>query len=176
MTVDELDANERRAFLAWRRNLARLEENDKLVLTPFEKNIDIWRQLYRVLERSDLEIATLRKRDPAAKAAPCHALLLPAAILEQHLPPCGGHVCNSEKVLAEAVVEQHLPPCGGHVCNSEKVLAEAVVYAEKVVGWAKIHCLSSIVLPNLKGGRLSIPRESLIEAPWPQKFGKFGIC
>ena len=32
----------------------RLEENDKLVLTPFEKNIDIWRQLWRVLERSDL--------------------------------------------------------------------------------------------------------------------------
>ncbi|KAL6600433.1 hypothetical protein ACP70R_045233 [Stipagrostis hirtigluma subsp. patula] len=89
--------------------------------------------------RSDVAhaaVATLRKRDPAAKAAPCHALLLPAAILEQHLPPCGGHVCNSEKVLAEAVV-----------------------YAEKVVGWAKIHCLSSIVLPNLKGGRLSIPRE-----------------
>lgn len=34
--------------------LCRLEENDKLVLTPFEKNIDIWRQLWRVLERSDL--------------------------------------------------------------------------------------------------------------------------
>lgn len=32
----------------------RLEENEKLVLTPFEKNIDIWRQLWRVLERSDL--------------------------------------------------------------------------------------------------------------------------
>lgn len=32
----------------------RLEENEKLVLTPFEKNLDIWRQLWRVLERSDL--------------------------------------------------------------------------------------------------------------------------
>ena len=32
----------------------RLEENDNLVLTPFEKNLDIWRQLWRVLERSDL--------------------------------------------------------------------------------------------------------------------------
>ena len=32
----------------------RLEENDKIVLTPFEKNIDIWRQLWRVVERSDL--------------------------------------------------------------------------------------------------------------------------
>uniref|UniRef100_M4ES47 Uncharacterized protein n=1 Tax=Brassica campestris TaxID=3711 RepID=M4ES47_BRACM len=34
--------------------MIRLEENEKLVLTPFEKNLDIWRQLWRVLERSDL--------------------------------------------------------------------------------------------------------------------------
>ncbi|CAN6339020.1 unnamed protein product [Urochloa humidicola] len=64
MTVEELDANERRAFLVWRRNLARLEENDKLVLTPFEKNIDIWRQLWRVLERSDLLVMVVDARDP----------------------------------------------------------------------------------------------------------------
>jgi hypothetical protein len=39
--------------------LCRLEENDKLVLTPFEKNIDIWRQHWRVLERSDLVSVSL---------------------------------------------------------------------------------------------------------------------
>ncbi|KAJ0084850.1 hypothetical protein Patl1_30225 [Pistacia atlantica] len=59
MSVEELDDNERQAFLVWRRSLARLEENEKLVLTPFEKNLDIWRQLWRVLERSDLGVATL---------------------------------------------------------------------------------------------------------------------
>ncbi|KAK3140265.1 hypothetical protein QOZ80_5AG0398350 [Eleusine coracana subsp. coracana] len=64
MSVEELDANERRAFLVWRRNLASLEENDKLVLTPFEKNIDIWRQLWRVLERSDLLVMVVDARDP----------------------------------------------------------------------------------------------------------------
>ncbi|PWZ52607.1 GTPase LSG1-2 [Zea mays] len=64
MTVEELDVNERRAFLVWRRNLARLEENDKLILTPFEKNIDIWRQLWRVLERSDLLVMVVDARDP----------------------------------------------------------------------------------------------------------------
>ncbi|XP_077226284.1 P-loop containing nucleoside triphosphate hydrolases superfamily protein [Tasmannia lanceolata] len=64
MSVEELDANERRAFLAWRRNLARLEENEKLVLTPFEKNLDIWRQLWRVLERSDLLVMVVDARDP----------------------------------------------------------------------------------------------------------------
>jgi large subunit GTPase 1 len=54
MNVEKLDANEKQAFLTWRRKLASLEENEKLVLTPFEKNLDIWRQLWRVLERSDL--------------------------------------------------------------------------------------------------------------------------
>uniref|UniRef100_A0A0E0HL72 AAA+ ATPase domain-containing protein n=1 Tax=Oryza nivara TaxID=4536 RepID=A0A0E0HL72_ORYNI len=33
--------------------------------------------------------------------------------------------------------------------------------AEKVVGWARSHYLSSSVLPNIKGDRLIIPRESL---------------
>ncbi|KZV21351.1 large subunit GTPase 1 [Dorcoceras hygrometricum] len=64
MSVAELDANEKRAFLEWRRSLARLEENEKLVLTPFEKNLDIWRQLWRVLERSDLLVMVVDARDP----------------------------------------------------------------------------------------------------------------
>ncbi|XP_074570718.1 GTPase LSG1-2-like [Curcuma longa] len=64
MSVEELDANETKAFLEWRRNLARLEENEKLLLTPFEKNLDIWRQLWRVLERSDLIVMVVDARDP----------------------------------------------------------------------------------------------------------------
>ncbi len=35
---------------------SRLEEDEKLVLTPFEKNIEVWRQLWRVLERSDIVV------------------------------------------------------------------------------------------------------------------------
>lgn len=64
MSLEELDDNERRAFLEWRRSLARLEENENLVLTPFEKNLDIWRQLWRVLERSDLLVMVVDARDP----------------------------------------------------------------------------------------------------------------
>ena len=47
---------ERTAFLKWRRNLALLEEEEGLVLTPFEKNLEVWRQLWRVLERSDIVV------------------------------------------------------------------------------------------------------------------------
>ncbi|CAL8997570.1 unnamed protein product [Prunus brigantina] len=64
MSVEQLDANESQAFLTWRRSLARLEENDKLLLTPFEKNLDIWRQLWRVVERSDLLVMVVDARDP----------------------------------------------------------------------------------------------------------------
>ena len=52
MSAEELDAQERAAFLEWRRNLAALEEEQKLVFTPFEKNLEVWRQLWRVVERS----------------------------------------------------------------------------------------------------------------------------
>ncbi|KAG2286137.1 hypothetical protein Bca4012_033309 [Brassica carinata] len=64
MNVEQLDANEKQAFLSWRRKLVSLEENEKLVLTPFEKNLDIWRQLWRVLERSDLIVMVVDARDP----------------------------------------------------------------------------------------------------------------
>ena len=53
MTPEDLATAEHSAFLAWRRELVTVEEQEKLLVTPFEKNIDIWRQLWRVVERSD---------------------------------------------------------------------------------------------------------------------------
>ncbi len=38
---------------------SRLEEDERLVLTPFEKNLEVWRQLWRVLERSDVIVQVL---------------------------------------------------------------------------------------------------------------------
>lgn len=51
---EEVDAQERAAFLAWRRELAAVEATELLVLTPFEKNLEVWRQFWRVLERSHI--------------------------------------------------------------------------------------------------------------------------
>ena len=56
MTAEDVDAQERAYFVQWRRELARLEEEEKLVLTPFEKNLEVWRQLWRVLERSHIVV------------------------------------------------------------------------------------------------------------------------
>jgi large subunit GTPase 1 len=51
-TAEELEQRERAGFLEWRRGLAQVEEGDpRLVLTPFEKNLHFWRQLWRVIEK-----------------------------------------------------------------------------------------------------------------------------
>ncbi|KAI7795151.1 large subunit GTPase 1 homolog [Triplophysa rosa] len=55
---------ERERFLIWRRELAKLEEEQKFILTPFEKNLDFWRQLWRVIERSDVVVQILEARNP----------------------------------------------------------------------------------------------------------------
>ncbi|CCG81874.1 putative Ribosome biogenesis GTPase Lsg1 [Taphrina deformans PYCC 5710] len=63
-TPTELDRNEKEAFLEWRRHLAQLQEEHDLLLTPFERNLEVWRQLWRVIERSDLIVQIVDARDP----------------------------------------------------------------------------------------------------------------
>lgn len=50
-TPEQLAEAERSSFLSWRRNLAKLQEVDGITLTPFERNLEFWRQLWRVIER-----------------------------------------------------------------------------------------------------------------------------
>ncbi|KAI0471808.1 putative ribosome biogenesis GTPase Lsg1 [Xylariaceae sp. FL0804] len=63
-TADQLDQRERESFLNWRRQLAELEENNDLLMTPFERNLEVWRQLWRVIERSDLVVQIVDARNP----------------------------------------------------------------------------------------------------------------
>lgn len=63
-TAEELHQLENESYLKWRRKLAQLQERDDLVLTPFEKNLDFWRQLWRVVERSDILVQILDARNP----------------------------------------------------------------------------------------------------------------
>jgi large subunit GTPase 1 len=44
--------------------LKRLQEQDQFLLTPFERNIEVWRQLWRVLERSHLVVQIVDARNP----------------------------------------------------------------------------------------------------------------
>ena len=42
----------------------RVEKNENLILTPFEKNLEVWRQLWRVVERSDVVVQIIDSRNP----------------------------------------------------------------------------------------------------------------
>jgi len=71
-TAAELDQRERDAFLEWRRAIAEREEEvasksstvSSLGVTPFEKNLEIWRQLWRVLERCSCIVQIVDARNP----------------------------------------------------------------------------------------------------------------
>ena len=63
-TPQELDRKERESLLEWRRGLADLQENEDLLMTPFERNIEVWRQLWRVIERSDIVVQIVDARNP----------------------------------------------------------------------------------------------------------------
>ncbi|GJJ76269.1 large subunit GTPase 1 [Entomortierella parvispora] len=63
-TGPELQRMERTSFLDWRRGLATLAERESLLLTPFERNLEVWRQLWRVIERSHLIVQIVDARNP----------------------------------------------------------------------------------------------------------------
>lgn len=63
-TPMQLDTRERESLLEWRRGLAEVQEVDDLLMTPFERNLEVWRQLWRVVERSDLVVQIVDARNP----------------------------------------------------------------------------------------------------------------
>lgn len=70
-TAAELDVREKESFLEWRRAIALREEeivlqqrHSSLGVTPFEKNLEIWRQLWRVLERCSCIVQIVDARNP----------------------------------------------------------------------------------------------------------------
>lgn len=63
-TAEELQTMENENFLEWRRGLAALQEEDGMLMTPYERNLDFWRQLWRVVERSDIVVQIVDGRNP----------------------------------------------------------------------------------------------------------------
>ncbi|XP_055625159.1 large subunit GTPase 1 homolog [Toxorhynchites rutilus septentrionalis] len=63
-TPEELQSMENANFLEWRRGLASLQEDEGMLMTPYEKNLDFWRQLWRVVERSDIVVQIVDARNP----------------------------------------------------------------------------------------------------------------
>lgn len=54
-------------FNTWRHtfdSVRRLQDQENFLLTPFERNLEVWRQLWRVLERSHLVVQIVDARNP----------------------------------------------------------------------------------------------------------------
>jgi large subunit GTPase 1 len=65
MSADEVNRREIDNFLEWRREISFMEEKyPDMKVTPFEKNIEVWRQLWRVLERCDMAVQIVDARNP----------------------------------------------------------------------------------------------------------------
>jgi large subunit GTPase 1 len=63
-TKEQLVEKEKEAFYEWRKSISELESNEHLCLTPFEKNLEVWRQLWRVVERSEVVVQIVDARNP----------------------------------------------------------------------------------------------------------------
>ncbi|KAJ1606586.1 putative Yjeq GTPase [Cryptosporidium canis] len=62
--MDYLENLEKESFLAWRKSIAEEEESTGMFVTPFEKNLEFWRQLWRTIERSHVVVEIIDSRDP----------------------------------------------------------------------------------------------------------------
>lgn len=81
MSAAEIHQQENMSFLEWRRDIATIEENNvKLAFTPFEKNIEVWKQLWRVIEKSDMLLQIVDARNP---------YFFYSADLEKYIGECG---------------------------------------------------------------------------------------
>ncbi len=62
-TAETFQEKEIQSFLKWKRSLARLQaRNPKL--PPFERNLEFWRQLWKIIELSDVIVQVVDARDP----------------------------------------------------------------------------------------------------------------
>lgn len=84
-SAEELQQKERDSFLEWRRQLAELQAVEGILLTPFEKNLEFWRQLWRVIERSDVVVQIVDARNP---------LLFHCEDLEKYVNEVSGNKMN----------------------------------------------------------------------------------
>lgn len=64
MSAGQVQQAEKEAFVDWRRSLAALEEVQDVMLVPFERNLEVWRQLWRVVERAEVVLEILDARNP----------------------------------------------------------------------------------------------------------------
>ncbi|XP_063828023.1 large subunit GTPase 1 homolog [Ostrinia nubilalis] len=64
ISAEQQIERERESFLDWRRHLNDLQAKLGAALTPYERNIEFWKQLWRTLEKADIVLILLDARNP----------------------------------------------------------------------------------------------------------------
>ncbi|KAI7872945.1 hypothetical protein BDF14DRAFT_1960989 [Spinellus fusiger] len=64
MTKEELEEKEEQSFKAWMEQLQNTQQQEGKELSWFERNLEVWRQLWRVLEISDIVLVIMDIRHP----------------------------------------------------------------------------------------------------------------
>ncbi|CAD2093292.1 large subunit GTPase 1, putative [Plasmodium vinckei lentum] len=64
LNKDKLERYELEHFVDWRKLLSRVEEKEGYIVTPYEKNIEYWKQLWRVIEKSHILFYIIDARNP----------------------------------------------------------------------------------------------------------------
>lgn len=160
---EALDLMEKEAFLAWRRHIAKLEaqaERRGFVPSPFEKNLNFWRQLWRVMERSHVLVQVVDARNPllfrfpdlevyAKEISPLKRLML---------------IINKADLLPEQMREQWAEYFDLH--GMSIVFFSAKSAQDVVDGLVEPHVVSDEALAKAARGRnssLVVTREALLD-------------
>ncbi|XP_045767045.1 large subunit GTPase 1 homolog [Maniola jurtina] len=110
ITAEEQLARERDAFLNWRRHLNELQAKLGAAVTPYERNLELWKQLWRTLEKSDVVLLLLDARNPllfrcsdlekyaAEQKCKCILLLNKADLTTEYLRKCWAEYFNKENI------------------------------------------------------------------------------
>ncbi|KPJ12361.1 Large subunit GTPase 1-like [Papilio machaon] len=110
ITAEEQIGRERDAFLDWRRHLNELQEKLGAAVTPYERNLELWKQLWRTLEKSDIVMILLDARNPllfrcmdlekyaAEQKCKCILLLNKADLTTEYVRKCWAEYFGKEGV------------------------------------------------------------------------------
>ncbi|KEG03036.1 hypothetical protein YYE_01967 [Plasmodium vinckei vinckei] len=64
LNKNKIERYELEYFIDWRRLLSQVEEIEGYIVTPYEKNIEYWKQLWRVIEKSHILFYIIDARNP----------------------------------------------------------------------------------------------------------------
>ncbi|KAL4709293.1 hypothetical protein ACJJTC_013353 [Scirpophaga incertulas] len=110
ITAEEQQERERESFLEWRRHLNTLQAKLGAALTPYERNIEFWKQLWRTLEKADIVLILLDARNPllfrcedleryaTEQKCKCILLLNKADLINEYERKCWAEYFNQQKI------------------------------------------------------------------------------